>query len=468
MSRVIKPFKVNEIWGLGLRVYYGDEFVSTTPFEQEAYSFFSRNQNDPTFKIPIHNYCKRINHVYKQNDDKLINLKDELENSKEFKDIEILDSSSAIGLPKVVAYTHIETNIRTEFDGLIFVSEQKISDYTLSIEEAIELIEKQKTPYLLDVVQTGSNLTSVGKRLLSKASAHCTWMYSTNSVDFCANKFDLSGGVKLEHLIFSMCLIDSNIVRFTMPVQTVDVGEQYYFLIGNRSHIREVVAHDYETYRYLNFLEERLKSIRDDILLMQDSLFHEVPLLPWSINLINPFAWGEAIGYATSLQRSLERIVRYRLYLPSFAAVIQAYRDFEIKGLGFYNLPSPFITEGQKPYQAQYLIPSPYRLEINESKILVFKDNVPFRVFKEEPESLSSFHSAIQKLAEETFGLLQGLIVTPALHTGMVSALVALIAMLVSILFFVLPIAFGKIPALFQSNLHSAGDLGKKIFITKE
>ncbi len=453
MSKLIKPFKVNEIWGLGFRVYYGDDFVSTTPFEKEAYSFFSKNQNDPTFGVPIHNYCKRINQVYKQNDDELIKLKYELEESKEFKDIEIQDSSSAIGLPKIIAYTHIKTNIRTEFDGLIFVSELKISDETFSIEEGIDFIEAQKAPYLLDIVQTGSTLTSVGKKLLNNASIHCTWMYATNSVDFCSNKFDLGGTMQVENLIFSIHLIDQNIVRLSMPTQTLEAGESYYFLIGSRSHIREVVAHDYETLRYLKFLEERLKSIRDDILKIQDNLFHEVPLLTWSLN---PFAWGKAISYATSLQRSLERVIKYRLYLPSFAAVIQAYADFEAQGQGFYNLPYPLFDEGQKMNQAQYPTPSPYRLEIKNSKIIAWENDVTFRAFENEPECLNNFHLSIQKLVEETFTLLQAITVTPALHTGMVSALVALLAMFVSILVFALPFTFEKMSPLFQPKDVSA------------
>lgn len=453
MSKLIKPFKVNEIWGLGFRVYYGDDFVSTTPFEKEAYSFFSKNQNDPTFGIPIHNYCKRINQVYKQNDDELIKLKHALEESKEFKDIEIKDSSSAIGLPKIVVYTHIKTNIKTEFDGLVFVSELKISDETFSIEDGINFIETQKDPYLLDIVQTGSTLTSIGRKLLNNASAHCKWMYATSSVDFCSNKFDLGEIMQIENLIFSIHLIDKNIVHFTMPTQTFEESERYYFLIGSRSHIREVVAHDYETFRYLKFLEERLKSIRDDILKIQDNLFHEVPLLTWSLNLL---AWGKAISYATSLQRSLEKIVRYRLYLPSFAAVIQAYADFEAQGIGFYNLPCPLFSEGQKMNQTQYPTPSPYRLEIKNSKIIVWENDITFRVFENEPESLNNFHLSIQTLVEETFILLQAITVTPALHTGMVSALVALLAMFISILVFALPFTLEKMSPLFQPKDVSA------------
>lgn len=453
MSQLIKPFKVNEIWGLGFSVYYGDDFVSTTPFEKEAYSFFAKNQNDPIFGTSIHNYCKRINQVYKQNDDELIKLKYELEESKEFKDIEIQDSSSAIGLPKIIAYTHIKTNIRTEFDGLIFVSELKISNETFSIEDGINFIKAQKTSHLLDIAQTGSTLTNVGRKLLKNTSAHCKWMYATNSVDFCSNKFDLGREMQVENLIFSIHLIDQNIVHLTMPTQTVEKGERYYFLIGSRSHIREVVAHDYETYRYLKFLEERLKSIRDDILKIQDNLFHEVPLLTWSLNL---FAWGKAISYATSLQRSLEKVVRYKLYLPSFVAVIQAYGDFEAHGIGFYNLPCPLFTEGQKMNQDQYRTRSPYRLEITNSKIIVWENDITFRAFENEPESLNNFHLSIQKLVEETFILLQAITVTPALHTGMVSALVALLAMFISILVFALPFTLEKMSSLFQPKDVSA------------
>ena len=383
----------------------------------------------------------------------MIKLKYELEESKEFKDIEIQDISSAIGLPKIVTYTHIKTNIRTEFDGLIFVSELKISDETFSIEDGINFIESQKTSHPLDIVQTGSTLTNVGRKLSKNTSAHCKWMYVTNSVDFCSNKFDLGGEMQVENLIFSIHLIDKNIVHFTMPTQTVKEGELYYFLIGSRSHVREVVAHDYETYRYLKFLEERLKSIRDNILKIQDNLFHEVPLLTWSLNL---FAWGKAISYATSLQRSLEKVVRYRLYLPSFAAVIQAYADFEAQGQGFYNLPYPVFEQGQKMSQAQYPTPSPYRLEIKNSKIIAWENDVTFRAFENEPERLNNFHLSIQKLVEETFTLLQAITVTPALHTGMVSALVALLAMFISILVIILPFTFEKMSPLFQPKDVSA------------
>jgi hypothetical protein len=61
----MKPFKINEIWQIGFRIYYGDNFVSIAPFEQDAYSFFSKYRNDPTFGSTAHDYCKRISKVSK-------------------------------------------------------------------------------------------------------------------------------------------------------------------------------------------------------------------------------------------------------------------------------------------------------------------------------------------------------------------------------------------------------------------
>jgi len=438
----MKTFKVSEIWQVGFRIYFGDDFVSIAPFEQDAYSFFSRHRNDPTFGSTAHDYCKRIDKIYTQKEDSLIKLKEELEESKEFKNVEFQQVSSAIGLPKILTYTHIQTGIKTEFDGVIFVSEKKISDEEFQVEDAQEFIKKQGKIYI-DTAQIGSKKTLAEDRFFYKMSAHCEWMYITNSADFSTNRF--RSEIDPEQIIFSLSLIDDKMIHFTMPQQTIETGEKYNLLIGDKNHIVQVIAHDFEVYRYLNFLEERLKLIRDELLKIQGNLFNDVPLLPWSIKLMIPFTWSKAINYSTHLQRSLEKIVRYRLYLPIFGEVVSAYEEYEKKGVGFYNLPSPFLTEENKFSVSQYQTFSPAPLEINSDGIEIKGNIQSLRTFAGYPSRLIDFITTIQNLSNETFELLQSLTVTPALQTGMLAAVISLLAMLISIIAFVFSPIIGNL-----------------------
>ncbi|MDX2244786.1 MAG: hypothetical protein NW224_29270 [Leptolyngbyaceae cyanobacterium bins.302] len=444
----MKSFKVNEIWQVGFRIYYGDSFVSISPFEQDAYSFFSKYKSDPTFGATAHDYCKRINKVYTQNYENLLRLKEELESSDEFKDVELNNASSAIGLPKVLVYTHVETGIRTEFDGVVFLSEKQVTGQSFEVEDAKTYVASKGKIYL-DNVQMGSTKNAFENESFLKVSAHCNWMYVTNSVDFKLNKFNQD--IDPNNLILSISLIDNQVIRFNMPHGTIDSGEKYHLLIGRREHIREVIAHDFETYRYLKFLEERLKVIRDDLLQIQGNLFTGVPLLPWSLKLFIPNTWSNAIKHSSDLHRCLEKVIKYRLYLPSFEEIFSAYEEYEDKGIGFYNLPNPIIEDG-KFVMSQYSTFSPAPLEITDSKIEVRGDIKSLRIFNGYPSRLKDFVSIVQRLADETFELLQSITVTPALQTGMVAAVVSLLAMLISIITFIFSPAISNIYGVFQSE----------------
>lgn len=444
----MKPFKINEIWQIGFRIYYGDNFVSIAPFEQDAYSFFSKYRNDPTFGATAHDYCKRINKVYTQNNEELIRLKEELENSDEFKDVELKNTSSAIGLPKVLIYTHVETDIRTEFDGVVFLSEKQLIDQTFEIRDAKNYVAEKGKIYL-DYIQMGSTKNSFENNSFLKVSAHCNWMYVTDSVDFESNKFKQE--IDPNNLILSISLIDNQVIHFNMPHGTIDTGENYYLLIGRKEHIREVIAHDFETYRYLKFLEDRLKIIRDDILQIQGNLFNEVPLLPWSFKLVLPNTWSKALKYSSELHRCLEKVIKYRLYLPSFEEIFLGYEEYEDKGVGFHNLPNPFLENG-KFVMSQYPTLSPAPLEVSDEEIEVKGNIKSLRIFNGYPSRLKDFLSVIQELTDETFELLQSITVTPALQTGMVAAVVSLLAMLISIIAFIFSPAISNFYSFLQQQ----------------
>jgi hypothetical protein len=448
MSAIIqlKSFQINEIWLLGTRIYFNDDFVSIKPFEEDAYSFFTKYQNDPQFGHTAHKYCKRVHQTYTQKIDELVKLKEELEKSGEFKEVELRDEPSSIGLPKILVYTHIKTDIYTEFDGLIFVSVKRISDQEFKVEDAKDFIQKEGsvTP-IYDQAQIGSNQHQFSEKFSYNISASCNWRYTTGSVDFSNNNFNPE--VNIDLLVFYVSLIDENIVYFNMPHGTMDAGKNYYFLIGDRLHIKEVITHDLETLRYLKFLENRLKLIREDILEVQGKLFNQVPLLPWSWKLINPQTYSQSIGYSTYLQRCLENIVKYRLYLPIFREVIEAYKEYEEKGIGFYNLTNPIM-----PFQSQYKTKLPYPLEIENNKIKVNKDVKLLCGYVGYPEKLNNFLLTLQKLADETFELLQSITVIPALQTGMVATVVSLMAMLISIIAFIFAPAVNSLYNFFQPS----------------
>ena len=452
MSQIIrlKSFQVQEIWLLGTRIYFADDFVSIKPFEEDAYSFFTKYQNDPEFGHTAHSYCKRVHHTYTQKVEELVKLKEELEKSGEFKEVELCDKPSSIGLPKILVYTHIETDVYTEFDGLIFVSIKRISEQEFKIEDAKDFIESEGLVYpVYDKVQIGTHKNKFSKRLADKSSARCNWRYTTGKVDYGENKF--SSEVNTELLLLYICFIDNNIIRFNMPQSTIDSGEKYYFLIGDRLHIKEVICHDLETLRYLRFLETRLKLIRDDVLDIQGKLFNKVPLLPWSWKLINPQTYSKSIGYSTYLQRCLENIVKYRLYIPIFREVIEAYKEYEKKGIGFYNSTNP-ITINNKSFQSQYQTELPYPLEIKDNRIEVNQDIELLCGYRGYPEKLNNFLSTLQKLADETFELLQSITVIPALQTGMVAAVISLMAMFISIIAFIFAPAVNSLYNFSQSS----------------
>lgn len=426
-------FKIEEIWRIGTRIYFGDKFVSIAPFEEKAYKFFSRYLNDPFFKLTSHDFCKRINEVYTQNVDALRELEKIIDNCSEFKDVSIKDKPSAIGLPQVLTYTHTKTNTQTEFDGVIFVSEKLIYSKTFSIEKAKDFVEK-KGATIESIAQIGSRNTKVWDMLAKNISAYCNWRYVTGKANFDKTKLK----------ILSINLIDTSFRRFTVPTMEASRGKGFSFLIGDKEHIRQVLAHESETYRYLKFLENRLRVIRYEILRIKDDLLNRIPLAPWPLKRwFNFKSWSKTISHWISLHRSLESIIKYKNYLSSFNQVFQAYKDYVEKGIAFYNLQSPITAINNKERNqnklSQYPTIAPFPIEINSNGIKVKDYDKSLRLNFEYPSELLRSQVWIKRLADDTLGSLKSITTTSEIQVAMIATLVALIAILVSIIIVLLP-----------------------------
>ena len=49
----MNDFTVQNIWQIGTRVFFGEDFVKVHDFEKEAYEFFSRHVGDPITGITV-------------------------------------------------------------------------------------------------------------------------------------------------------------------------------------------------------------------------------------------------------------------------------------------------------------------------------------------------------------------------------------------------------------------------------
>lgn len=428
-------FEIEEVWQLGTRIYFEDQFVSIAPFEEKAYEFFSRYLNMPSLGLTARHFCKRINQVYTQKVGALRELAEKMDSCDEFKGVALQDKPSAIGLPRVLTYTHAKTKIHTEFDGVVFVSEKQISDQSFSIQGAKDFVEK-KGAILDDIAQTGSSNAQVWEILAMHSSAHCHWQYVTGKAAFDQAKF--KSGIDLNHLILSIDFIDPNYIRITQPTQEASYGERFYFLIGNKEHIRQVIAHESETYHYLNYLESRLRIRRDDILGRRNDLLIAAPLVPWSLRQWLKFkSWRKPIEYWTSLHRSLESVIKHRAYFSCFQQVLDAYKGYEEKGIGFYNLPSPITSingEKQNPNElSQYptVAPRPVKIDSNGIKIENFDELLC--TYAGYPDKLLKFLASVKNLANDTFELLKSVTVTSGVQAAIVATVISLIALLVAI-----------------------------------
>lgn len=412
---------------MGTRTYFGEQFVSIAPFEEETYEFFSKSLDYPLLGMTAHDFCKKIDRVYTQEINALRELARIIDASNEFKDVSMEDKPSAIGLSQVLTYTHTKTNIRTEFDGVVFVSEKQISDRSFSIEEA-KIFVKKRGVVLEDIAQTGTSNTKMWDLLAMHSAAHCNWRYVTSKAIFDKDKFK---GIDINRLILSINFIDPSIVRIFLPTQEGYRGERFSFIVGNKENIRQVLAHESETYRYLHFLESRLRIMRDDILNRRKNLLTTTaPLAPWA--LLHPW---KTVNHWTSLHRSLESVIRHKAYLSSFQQVFQAYKDFEEKGIAFYNLPSPITAK-----LSQYETEAPRPIEINSSGIQIKdydKSSCPYAGY---PDRLLKFHDSTKELADDTFKLLQSVTTTSGVQASMVLLVISFTALVVSILFLLLSI----------------------------
>ncbi len=135
----------------------------------------------------------------------------------------------------------------------------------LPIDKAINFVKEQgKVHYFFEdqPFQMLPENSKFKKILMEKTSSHINWRYVTGKSIFDHSEF--KAGFDVNKLILFIILTDTRIHRIIQPTLESFVGEDYMFLIGNKEHVKQVIAHDSETYRYLNFLENRLRYIRDD------------------------------------------------------------------------------------------------------------------------------------------------------------------------------------------------------------
>jgi len=422
-------FEVQEIWQIGTRIYFREDFVTIAPFEKEAYDFYTRYVLDPRFGMTFHNFCKRINKIYKQNLKALECLKDDFKKCEEFENVEIVEKPSAIGLPWVLSYTHIKTGVRTEFDGVIFVSKKRITDKTFIINEAKDFVKKQGF-IVLDIAQTGSSNSKAWEKLTYNSSGHCNWRYVTKNTN-----------LREKTLILAIDFTDPRIHRITYPTGDVDKGKKFLFLIGDITHIKQVIAHEAETIRYLLFLENRMIEMRNNILAYREKFLSSSILensrLKRIWNLVNFFHqenhWAET-------HKSLAKLIEFKSYLDIFHEILKVYRDYEENGIGFKNLPSPIqfknaesSSKADKKEYSQYVTNLPYPIEIKDKKLIIKNYNKSYCGYYDYPERLLDFREKIKGLADDTFEWLQSTTTTAGMYIAIIGIFIASFALIISI-----------------------------------
>lgn len=429
-SKKIPLFEVDEIWQVGTRIYFGDEFVSISPFEKEYYEFFTKLITIPTFELTSDSFCKRINHIYIQKIDELKDLTEKIKKCDEFTNVELKDKSSAIGLPNVVSYTHKETGITTEFDGVIFVSEKRISDKSLPINEAKNIVENKGKIYI-DRAQTGSPNTEVWNIFFKNSSAHCKWRYVTKKAgidEFFKTKQFYKGKIILDIILF-----DTNIITITQPTNETIIGENFSFLVGNKEHICQVIAHEAEIYRYLNFLENRLTNIRDEILYIRENLLKPSPLLP-----LNPRSIIKYIKYYMDINKSLQKTIEYRIHIFSFEQVLNVFKRYEEEGISFFNIENQsvqIINEEYNPRKLnQWHTYAPKNAIIYDDFVIVNDYDKSLCDYAGYPEKLLKFQLWIKEILDDTVPFIRSITDTLSLQSQNILVIITLFLLIITLL----------------------------------
>lgn len=424
----IDLFNIKEIWQIGTRVYFGDEFIKIAPIEKEAYDFFFKYSKDPFLGVSFQSFCKRINKIYTQKLEELEKLTKEIEKGEKFENVKLLDRPSSIGLPKTISYIRSDYDLKIEFDGIVFLIEKRISNKTFSLNMADEYVEKKGAilddppPYPLD--------TKIGKDLLMKSSAKTNWRYVTNDAEF---NEDL---VKVfRNPIFSIRYIDPRVKRVTYPTGDTSIDKEYIFLIGEREHIKQVISHETETVKFLDFIKNGLETIKEDIYEKREDIKGS-KLVPLTFKeFFNPYNWINTKNYWRKVHKDLEKTIEYKTHLDIFFEIVKAYKYFIEEGISFYNLENPIKIQGEEIKEmAQYFTPKPFPISINKNIISINEYDKTICSYYGYPEKLIELLSFVNDRANDTLEFIKNITTTSSVYTSVSGTILAWLAIIIAVI----------------------------------
>ena len=417
-----------DLWLVGTRVYSGDRFVEVKPFERDALDRIL-DVTEPYPEFPPHMFVSATNSKYTQRLDVLGDFARELARSGEFADVKLEARPSALGLPQTVAYSHPRTGVRTEFDGLLFVSERKLHSGTLTLDETLGYARKQGYSYER-AGQLPSDPHPLAQHFDPATEAWSHWRYVTGSMH-------VGGTCKrrspdFQHLTLAVKMTDSNIHFVTCPTGDATTGRDFHVLFGQKEHIRQVLAHDAECGRYLRFMHGRVFAIRSDIVRIRRELLNSSPLIPNGVwQFFNPVRWTRAVRYWTHAHKSMEDLNRARTYLAAFAPFAQVYKDFAASGIAFYNLSSPNLgAEGLSQYQTS----APIMAEVADGSLVVARPLSSFNTYERLPAWVMDLVQKTDVHARDAYEMMQGIVSTSELQAVVVSATISIAVLAVTML----------------------------------
>jgi len=421
MDIKIDLFDIKDIWEVGTRIYYSDEYIAISPIEEEAYNFYFRFANDPFLGVDFKSFPKRINHIYAQKVEALQNLKRELEEDEKFTEVNFQKKPSAIGLPYILSYKGFDCEI--EFDGVVFVIKRLLKKGSLKINEARDFVKKQGiiSYNFLPIPRTEDRMMSI--------SAETNWRYVSGSMDFKNKNID-----RQRELVFYLDFLDLNIKYISFPTGRASEGKKFFFLLGEREHITQIIAHESETNRLLHFLEETLREIKQSIFNIREEIKSTL-LVPLKIkDFWNLKKWNRVKDYWEKVHRNLEDVIDYKMRVSILLKLSQTYQNFANNGISFYNLKSPIKIDNEDSEMAQYITSKPFPIEIETDKVIIKEYNNDVCSYTGFPDRLIGFHSFINDITNETLELIKNITTTSSIYTSVSGLFLAWIAIIIAMI----------------------------------
>lgn len=425
MNIKIDLFDIEGIWEVGTKIYFSNEYISISPIEKEAYDFYFRYANDPFLGVDFKSFPKRINHIYSQKVGALKDLKKELEEDERFNEVRFLKKPSAIGLPNILSYKGFGYEI--EFDGVVFVIKRLLKKGTFIINKAQDFVNKQGINIVnfLPIPKTEKRMMSI--------SAETNWRYVSGSMSLKEENFN-----KLSELVFYLDFLDLNIKYKNYPTGRASEGKRFFFLLGEKEHITQIIAHESETIRLLFFLEETLREIKQNIIHLRE-VIKPALLVPLKIkDFWNLKKWNRVKDYWEKVHRNFEDVIDYKMRLSILLKLCQTYQNFADNGISFYNLKSPFQLGNEENEMAQYITSKPFPIEIGTDKVVIKEYNKKICSYKGSPERLIKFHSFIDDITNETLELIKNITTTSSVYTSVSGSFLAWIALIIAIISLIL------------------------------